>query len=290
MEEFGLSNVKSDYTGYSQISALYEKYEECWFDDVCISIDTWFDANLCSPLGGVLDKLHSHLNEVHLRVEDKTKEVLQKNSFLSYFGEQVIQDTYHTTLPYMKFKKTDERSFSNYITSNLLNRPELTLMSKALRRKIQESMYEIFVNAQMHSETEYIYVCGQFYPAKDRIIFSISDTGIGFQENIKRKFNRSISSTQAIKWSLLDGNTTKTNLPGGIGLALLRVFVNKNNGSLQIASNDGYYQLHQRHEMFRTLPNPYPGTVITVEFNTNDPHSYSLVEENNKQLAYRSSL
>ncbi|MDR4507873.1 MAG: hypothetical protein MRJ65_06500 [Candidatus Brocadiaceae bacterium] len=45
-------------------------------------------------------------------------------------------------------------------------------------KKITESIYEIFVNAQIHSETDFIYTCGQFFPNKHMIEFTIKDTGI----------------------------------------------------------------------------------------------------------------
>ena len=74
---------------------------------------------------------------------------------------------------------------------------------------IAESIYEIFVNAQIHSSTDYIYTCGQFFPRKHKIEFTIVDTGIGFKNAINNRFNGTLSSIQAMKWALKDGITTK---------------------------------------------------------------------------------
>jgi len=101
-------------------------------------------------------------------------------------------------------------------------------MTEALKRKISESIYEIFVNAQMHSKSEYIYTCGQFYPKKQKIAFTIVDMGQGFKANINNRFRHNLSSIQAIKWATENGSTTKTDAPGGIGLAILKEFITMN--------------------------------------------------------------
>ncbi len=283
MKKYDLISVSSDYRGYSQIIQLYHRFKNWEFGEIDLSIMEWFDANLCSTLGCVLDELSEDFKIIHLSVEDRIREILQKNSFLSHYGYPNIEDRYRTTLQYIKLKPAETRYFSNYIVKNLLNRPELPTMSRALTKKIYESIFEIFVNAQIHSESDFIYVCGQFYPQKHKLIFTISDNGIGFKNKINRTFQSNLNATQAINWAIQDGHSTKTDIPGGIGLAILKDFITLNKGMLQIVSNEGFYEMNEQGESLNVFQDPFPGTVVTVEFRTDDPHSYSLDSEKNRR-------
>jgi len=234
---------------------------------------------MSAALGGALDLLKENLNAINFRLSCSIQTILQKNEFLTYFGYDKLLDCNHTTIKYLKIKPSDSRFFNNYIRTELLNRPELPQMSKVLKDKITEAIYELFVNAQMHSETKFIYTCGQFFPAKDKIEFTIVDTGIGIKERVNRSLNTSFNAVQAIKWAIKDKNTTKKDISGGIGLALLKEFVQRNRGKFQIISDNGFYQLDQSGEITQLFNNPYPGTIINVQINTDDNHSYSLMSE-----------
>ena len=152
-------------------------------------------------------------------------------------------------------------------------------MTLALKKKITESIYEIFVNTQIHSETDFIYTCGQFFPKKHTIEFTVTDTGIGFKNRVNRKFHRNLSSVQAITWAIRDRNSTKQGISGGIGLAILREFVTRNEGKIQIISDDGFYQLDSQGEQTRQFSGSFPGTIINMLFRTDDVASYSLISE-----------
>ena len=95
-------------------------------------------------------------------------------------------------------------------------------MSAGLFRKLQESLYEIFSNAVIHSETRLgIYACGQFFPNKHRLDFTIVDLGIGIRENVRRKAGLDLTAPLAIAWAMEGKNTTKRGrIPGGLGLKL----------------------------------------------------------------------
>lgn len=124
-----------------------------------------------------------------------------------------------------------------------------------------------------------IYTCGQFFPKKHTIEFTITDTGIGFKNKINKRFNTHLSSTQAIKWALEDGNSTKYDIPGGIGLAIIKEFILKNGGKFQIISDDGFYQLEPQNEQTKLFNGFFPGTIVNLQINTNDTSSYCLKSE-----------
>jgi hypothetical protein len=235
---------------------------------------------LTSPLGGLLDRISSNLNTIKFnQIPPDIRIILQKNGFLSHFGYARLIDANNTTIQYLKLKPTDGRFFNQYVVSELLERPELPDLSAALKKKIIESIYEIFINAQIHSETDFIYTCGQFFPKKNKIEFSITDTGVGFQKKVNDRFNCALSPIQAIKWAIGDGNSTKKDISGGIGLAILKEFVIQNRGKIQIISGNGFYQLGENNEEFKEFAGSFPGTIINMQFNTNDKNSYVLAGE-----------
>lgn len=67
-------------------------------------------------------------------------------------------------------------------------------------------------------------------------------------------------------------------IPGGLGLSVLTEFIKLNEGKFQIISDDGFYELGTS-ERAEFLDNPFPGTIVNMEFLTNDFHSYDLGSE-----------
>lgn len=280
MSEFNLVNIDTSFESYQQLINLYNENKDNWFETIEISFQQWFAANLSSAIGGILDKLLGDLNTIHFNnIPPQIQTIIQKNNFLSHFDYQRIDDINNTTIRYLKLKPTDGRFFHGYVVKELLNRPELPKMSSALKKKIAESIYEIFVNAQLHSESDFIYTCGQFFPTKHTIEFTITDTGIGFKNRVNNRFETSLSSVQAIEWAMIDGNSTKQDISGGIGLAILREFVSINKGKIQIISDDGFYQMDFNGVQTRLFSGSFPGTIINMQFKTDDTTSYSLMSE-----------
>lgn len=97
------------------------------------------------------------------------------------------------------------------------------------------------------------------------------------------RFGWNLSSVDAIKWAMIDRNTTKTGITGGIGLAILKEFIMKNKGMMQIVSDDGFYQFGHEGETTTLLSGRFPGTVVNLEFKTDDSCSYSLKSEIDKK-------
>lgn len=133
----------------------------------------------------------------------------------------------------------------------------------------------------IHSKSKSgIFVRGQFYPQKQRLDFTISDAGIGIRENVKRYTKRKVNSCNAIKWAMTEGHTTKSGShPGGLGLKLLKDFVQLNKGKLQIVSNFGYYEFNADGESCDKMDYSFPGTCVNIEINTEDTSSYYLSSE-----------
>jgi len=70
-----------------------------------------------------------------------------------------------------------------------------------------------------------------------------------------------------------------TDSPDSIGLSLLHEFVKRNNGKVQIISNEGFWQLDEGTITTNNFENEFPGTVVNISIRTDDTKSYILKSE-----------
>lgn len=274
-----LSSINNTFESYQQLIAFYQANRARAFNEIHVKLSSFFTANMSAALGAILDLLKGNLNDIHFDISPKTEEILLKNDFLSYYGKERRFDGNHTTIKYQKLKPTDGKYFKTYVIKELIGRNELPHMSQAVKEKMVETIYEIFVNAQIHSETDFIYTCGQFFPNKNKIEFTIADTGVGFKKKVNRRFNVNMTAVQAIQWAVQDKKTTKTGISGGIGLSLLREFIDLNKGKMQIVSDNGFYQFSHSGVDSREFEGIFPGTIVNLQFCTDDNNNYSLKNE-----------
>jgi hypothetical protein len=279
-------NIRSSFEGYNVFIDFYNKTDDIFFDEIILDLKNtnWIEANLSAILGAILNKIENELNDVKIiNPSDKIEKLLERNHFLSNFGGYKIPDIYETTIKYRKFKTTEEKLFKEYLDRELLSKEAMPEMSTLLRKKINESIFEIFNNAIIHGNCKNIFSCGQYYRTKKRLDFTIVDLGRTIKSNVKDYVNQDISGKDAIKWAIAEGNTTKLGeIPGGLGLSLIREFLGKNNGKIQIVSEDGYWEQKgciEREECFSQI---FPGTIVNLEFNIDDKSYYYLLSEINE--------
>lgn len=284
---FSLPQIHHDYESFEALASLYARTKGYFFDDVEIDMQStrWFDADMCAAFGAILHSLRTRLNDVNLiHIPQAVETILSKNSFLSHYGRARIPNRWGTTITYKRFDIEDDHYFANYIEGELIHRSEIPEMSLGLLKRFRESIFEIFSNAILHSRTELgIFSCGQFFPNRNRLDFTVADLGIGIHQNVKDYTGFNISPEEAISWATEESNTTKhgnlPGVPGGLGLKLLCEFIDLNRGCIQIVSGAGYWQRKNRKTLTKSLTYPFPGTVVSVEINTADTRVYRLVPE-----------
>ena len=236
---------------------------------------------MCAPLDAVLSLIRDNIVEIQLEgMSDAVKRILQKNNFLEYWNIPSVRDSNGTVMPFRRFKVVEKTLFYSYL-QQFMSGHSLPVMSELLKKRFIESLLEIFSNAAEHSQgASGIFVCGQYFPSKNRLDFSIADAGIGFRGNVRRRFGREdISSVAALEWALKEGNTTRTGVVGGLGLKLLQDFVKLNRGKLQIISRFAYHEYGEGKNSFEKLNYDFPGTCVNLEVNTADTSSYCLKSE-----------
>jgi hypothetical protein len=280
---YSLRTLYSGYDGFAQLCVLAEQLSKDRAEAITLDMASvgWFDANMCAPLGALLSKASRNLNSVTVEnAPSSVKQILSKNGFLGNYGFPAVPDKWGTTIPYKRFDPKDDHAFALYIHRHLRGHG-MPKMSAALQKKFMESIFEIFSNAVIHSGTTLgIYSCGQYFPKTNRLDFSTVDLGIGIRENLSAKRGLTLSAVDAIKWAINGTNTTKTGaVPGGLGLKLLREFIQLNGGRLVLVSDGGFWEMKDGRASVRSLPHKFPGTVVNLEFNTADTNAYCLQSE-----------
>lgn len=279
-----LPEIRHNRAGFEALVQLRAKTKDCKFDDIDVDMrwTSWFDADMCAPFGAILYRLSHRINTVKLvNVPTSVDKILSKNGFLSHYGGTKLPDTWGTTIPYRRFEARDDRYFASYIEEEFVRRSEMPKMSVGLVKKFRESVFEIFSNAVIHSQTKLgIFSCGQYFPRRDRLDFAVADLGIGIRQNVLRNAGLNLTADQAISWATEERNTTKRGqIPGGLGLKLLKEFITLNRGRIQIVSDSGYWALEQGEVTSGELTYRFPGTVVSIEIDTADKRSYRLSSE-----------
>lgn len=279
-----LPQIRHSIEGFKKLVHLNAALEKSRFTNIEIDMAScdWFDADMCAPLGAILYRIGHNMNSVQLtNVPPHVEKILSKNGFLSHYGRAPVRDTYGTTIPYQRFDVKDDRFFASYVESKFVRRSEMPQMSRGLVKRFRESVFEIFSNAVIHSQTRLgIFSCGQFFPMRDRLDFSVADLGIGIRRNVKEHTGLELAAHDAVVWATSERNTTKCGpIPGGLGLKLLAEFITLNEGRIQIVSDAGYWSLEKKHAQTALIGDPFPGTVVNVEINTADRQSYALKSE-----------
>jgi len=284
--------VKSNFGGYETLVKLYYLFfsQNHEFTELVLDFKNtnFFDANLCAVLGAILSKVTEHNNSIRfVNIRHGIQNIFTRNHFLSYFGGQILPDHNSTTIKFQKFEVVEDKQFKAYLDNELLTQQDLPQMTVSLRKEISKSMFEIFSNADIHGKSKYVFCCGQYYPNLKKIDFTIVDLGRTIRHNVREYLQKpSISATDAIKWAIEEGNTTKTgNIPGGLGLSLIRKFISLNEGEFQIISSNGFLSETKGHLLTLNLESPseepmnFLGTIVNLQFNIKDTKSYQLSSE-----------
>lgn len=140
-------------------------------------------------------------------------------------------------------------------------------------------MYEIFVNANEHSDELYgVYSCGHWMPRQKKLVFSLYDTGIGIPRLVKKKINDRMTDIEAFQWAMIKGHSTsqlERGVPRGVGLSDLKDFIRLNKGRLTILSNGVYYDFNEKGiEKIIQFDCDIIGTMVCVTINQDNEYIY----------------
>ncbi len=237
----------------------------------------FIEGNLCTVLASCIDQLFLEHDVTYSGLPNKIKEIFQRNCFSEKLCIPSKIDYFNTTIKYRETHKDDEEEFAEYVYSELLENQGMPYLSEGLKEKVNESVFELLENAKTHGNSERIFTCGQYFPRKKKLLFTIANIGTTVKENVIQ-LEPDYDSIQSIFWALEYTNSTKVllnGLPGGAGLSILENFIKINSGKLQIISDNGFFERKfSDSEVFCEnsyfLDYKFPGTVITLEINIDD--------------------
>lgn len=259
-------NVRPDLESVIALLELDNKLSKMYFCTCTIALKiSWLDNSMCSLLTAILRKrIESNGLSVQFDMSEtsqKLKNFLQRNGFFQY---NPINDINNTIVPVKTFKQKDILIFMGYLSKHVQSGTNKFPFSENFAIAIQTNLAEIFSNCEIHSQTDYVYSAGQYFPNLNTFAFCLTDTGIGIPNLIRSKINPNLSSEQTIKWAFSDRNSTKDTV-GGLGLKKLKQDISENNGSLFVLSNDVFYDpINDKHYK---LPFDFNGTSVILTLN-----------------------
>jgi len=277
---------KQVYTGRSGIESLIslnQEIEKIEWDTIWIdfSKNNRFDANLLAILWSILDLARWKQNNIKLiNLKDKQRFLFKRNNFLTYFWEDKLRDFNKTTIEYRKFVIEQIELFVIYINNWLLTREGIPELSLWLKKEISRNIVEIYNNAQIHWESDNVICCGQYFPKKGMLKFTIVNTGYSIHQKVEKFLGQSITSEDAIEWAVTPWNSTKKWLPWGLGYQFVRAFLRKNWWELIVSSGSWFWQEDQYWRITKWNLNwKFPWTIVSFTINMNDNKSYILKSE-----------
>ncbi len=273
-----LHSLRSNKSGYEQIASLYREALRCGEKTVHISGArvSWLDANMSAPLAAVRKRLRADHG-----IELKTKHFIRDvEAALEDVGYLAGGRARKSMVRLRSFEFGQGKQFAVY-SEGALTGKGLPAMSRGVRREFFLGIDEIFQNFEIHSQSRLgLFACGQLYPKKARLIFTLADMGIGIPDVVGKALGRSLRPSSAINWAMTGRNTTRNlDVPGGLGLKLLRRFIELNGGSLCVVSGGGYWSTSADGVTHSEIEDPFPGTIVTIEVNTADTNSYQLAAD-----------
>jgi hypothetical protein len=262
------NNIETTPSGHKKLIDFYNSLKDQPPTVVVLDLKevNFIDANQCALLGAMVTKLtneNGHSFACYGDQIDGRFNILKRNGFIKTDSDLVKYNG--SSVPLATFQTEDDVGFLNYISNELLGHDALRRHS-LFRREAIDHFSELFANISTHARTsEEVFVCGQYYPNRRVLNFSIVDVGVGFLPPIQEHTNGIIQTAeQAIDWALM-GNTTKKDAPGGLGIKSLYEYCGENRGSFNIISGDCFWGNN-----LGTLGNrkisPFCGTIIHLMF------------------------
>lgn len=272
-----LKEVETNSIGVSELMKFYAFARQFRYKSVQLNLSAvnTVDANLSALILAIAHKLRAE-NKVNLFVllADHMN-VFFRNGLMAHLqgkgNANPYEDNRHSTIPLNTFSVDDDAEFCQYLRRDFFGHRGLESLKSTTKVNLSTHYEEIFTNVGLHANTTSpVYSCGQYFPDKNVLKFTLVDVGDGFLKRIAQKTTGQVGTdNDAILWALRDLNTTKdiaTYGPGGTGLKELKKYCAENNGSLHICSGSGYVNFLKDRSMEHTLPIPFKGSMVNLIF------------------------
>lgn len=265
------ANIYSDFAGYYWLCSLARSLSDA---SGSVRLDFaknhFFDGNLCAVLGALLHRYQLNIEAVVLDQSDIQPAVLRAlsmNDFAPTYGGPVMNDEFDTAVKFRRFELEQSKDFARYLGIELLNK-EIPLM-ESTKRDFRTALVEVFNNARTHSESPSgLFSCGQHFPTREIINYTMVDLGIGFGASVSRRFGRAIESKTAISWAVVAGHSSRQGAEfGGMGLSEIQSIIAYNEGAFHILSGDALWEFRPPRAKVLKMRHPFDGTIVNLQVN-----------------------
>lgn len=280
-------DIYSTYEGYIELLRIFQcyvQYQQQDFEEVILDFyeNTWFDANLLPIVYAFVEYGYGKYNiksKYRNQPECKLHKILIRNNFGKLcFGLGHEPQEKETVVPFKIFKSDGTYEFANYIDAEIVR--YFPAMDNDVKRDISAYIQELFGNAQIHGNCLSVYTCGQYYPTKHKMDFTIVNLGTTIKTNVieyLKEIQEEIPNN-CINWAVEPQHSTKRESSGGMGLSLMKDFIHFNKGKYQIISGNEFWELDKQNNNLNRLDYYFPGTIINIEIDQNDTNKYKYKE------------
>jgi hypothetical protein len=208
---------------------------------------------------------------------------LEQNGFLFALGF-AVSPWDGNSIPYREDQNPNYRQISQYLRERWIGKGWIHIHPD-LVQIIVSNVLEIYINAFTHGYSPNgVYSCGQNYPALGKLKITVVDFGIGIPQSIRDYLKLigepiTMSDDKTLQLAFQEGFSTKPEL-GGMGLKLLKEFIQLNKGRLDIYSHYGHAIIDGSGERYEIIDSFFRGTAVNISINR-DQKFYYLQQKTN---------
>ena len=268
-------SLETNPIGVDELMRFYQYASSLSYTSVTLNISrtNHVDANLSALIIALSHKLQLE-RKVRVFVElGDGKGVFLRNGLISHLqgkgNNNKYSDDRQSTIPLTSFSPDEDENYCEYLHTQFFSHRGLDNVPNKVKEALRTHYIEVFTNVSLHANTKLpVFTCGQYFPEKNQLKFTLIDLGEGFLPKIKNSTNSQVSDDRtAIIWATEGVNSTKDKNrfgPGGTGLKEIKNYCNNNNGSLHICSGSGYVNMLKNKTIEHTLPMRFPGSIINI--------------------------
>lgn len=209
------------------------------------------------------------------KLQSSVSYILERNGFLERFGlSKYKHDKFNkkTAIPlFIGYSQNEIKIIRDYLNNEVFS---FVKWPNQLHDKshdvetINSAIFETTRNISEHSGSNTVFMCGQFYPERNHLRLTITDTGVTIPTNLRNHIPefKEESDVFLTDWATNSGNTTKTNIASGLGLYSIKDTI-VGEGEFTIISRNAFWKQTSNGTIItKALKCTMPGTFIHLNF------------------------